>query len=114
MVAILNDTIEHSNEVMSGYAQSNQLAITLTALDEIARHMTGVPGRKNLIRLTGSLPFCLCQRDQNLDPCVYAAIRVTERMLSSQRKRTPRTSGSNIWKCAERRRIPVREMEMIT
>lgn len=83
MVAILNDTIEHSNEVMSSYAQSNQLTITLTALDEIARHMTGVPGRKNLIWLTGSLPFCLCQRDQNLDPRVYDAIRVTEQMLSS-------------------------------
>lgn len=83
MVAMLNETIEHSNEVMSAYAQSNQLAITLTALDEIARHMTGVPGRKNLIWLTGSLPFCLCLRDQNLDWQDYDSIRNTERMLSS-------------------------------
>jgi len=43
----------------AGFEQNQRLLMTLDALQEIARYLAGVPGRKNLIWFVGVFPTCL-------------------------------------------------------
>lgn len=76
--------IDRTNGMQESYFRSNRLEITLRALDQIGQRVAGAPGRKNLIWLTGRLPFCLCGTDQtDLRPTSLRAVRATERFLAS-------------------------------
>jgi VWFA-related protein len=43
----------------SGFERNQRVLLTLQALQQIARYLSGVPGRKNLIWFVGSFPHCL-------------------------------------------------------
>jgi len=43
----------------SGYETQERITMTLDALQQIARYLSGVPGRKNLIWFVGAIPVCL-------------------------------------------------------
>jgi len=47
-----------------GYAQDQRAVMTLNALNSIARILGGLPGRKNLIWVTGDLPFSFIPEDR--------------------------------------------------
>jgi VWFA-related protein len=50
--------------VQAGYAQDQRAVLTLNALNSIARILGGLPGRKNLIWVTGDLPFSFIPEDR--------------------------------------------------
>lgn len=79
----LNQNIAQTNEITAGYGKDLRLDGTLRALDQIAAHVAGVPGRKNLVWVTARLPFCLCAADRNLDPSYLGKIHRLESLLSS-------------------------------
>jgi len=64
-VAQLNSAITFANQDSARIFDSNRVAMTLAALNAIARHAQGLPGRKNLIWVSGSFPVCFCFHDQN-------------------------------------------------
>jgi VWFA-related protein len=43
----------------AGFEENQRVLMTLQALQQIARYLNGVPGRKNLIWFVGSFPHCL-------------------------------------------------------
>jgi len=43
----------------AGFERNQRVLMTLEAFQQIARYLTGVPGRKNLIWFVGSFPHCL-------------------------------------------------------
>lgn len=43
----------------NGFEQNEQMIMTLDALQQIARYLSGVPGRKNLMWFVGVVPQCL-------------------------------------------------------
>jgi VWFA-related protein len=43
----------------AGFERNQRVLLTLEAFQQIARYLTGVPGRKNLIWFVGSFPHCL-------------------------------------------------------
>src|SRR5205814_2356715 len=56
-----NDTLDalldQSNATIAAFYEAHRTQTTLDALQTIARHLAGVPGRKNLIWLSGSFPM---------------------------------------------------------
>jgi VWFA-related protein len=49
------------------YAQEERAVLTLNALNSIARILGGLPGRKNLIWVTGDMPFSLIPENRTMD-----------------------------------------------
>jgi VWFA-related protein len=43
----------------AGFERNQRVLLTLNALQQIARYLAGVPGRKNLVWFVGSFPHCL-------------------------------------------------------
>jgi len=64
-VAQLNAAITFANQDSARIFQGNRVEMTLAALNAIALHAQGLPGRKNLIWLSGNFPVCFCFHDQN-------------------------------------------------
>ncbi|HTA69276.1 MAG TPA: VWA domain-containing protein [Bryobacteraceae bacterium] len=54
--AELNAAIDPSNQKMAALANGGRSGLTMAALLAIANHTAGIPGRKNLVWLTASLP----------------------------------------------------------
>ena len=54
LLAALRNSLTAFQQNVDG---STRVASTMTAFQTIARHMDGLPGRKNLIWLTASIPF---------------------------------------------------------
>ncbi len=57
----------------SNFEQHMQLLVTLDSLQTIARYLSGIPGRKNLIWFVGSFPLCLppdCPWQEKLEKTV--------------------------------------------
>jgi VWFA-related protein len=52
-----NAAVDEGNRNVAGVANGNRASLTLAALAAIAHHVADIPGRKNLIWLTASLPF---------------------------------------------------------
>lgn len=48
------------------YAKDERAVLTLNALNSLARILGGLPGRKNLIWVTGDLPFAFIPEDQTM------------------------------------------------
>lgn len=64
-VAELNAAITFANQDSERIFQANRVQMTIAALDAIARHAQGLPGRKNLIWVAGDFPVCFCFNSQN-------------------------------------------------
>lgn len=64
-VAQLNAAITFANQDSARIFQKNRVETTIAALDAIARHAQGLPGRKNLIWVAGQFPVCFCFSSQN-------------------------------------------------
>jgi VWFA-related protein len=62
----LDAFLDRSNEQIANYYQARRVEITLAALQTISRHLSGMPGRKNLIWLSGSFPAIVGQGAQGL------------------------------------------------
>jgi VWFA-related protein len=61
-----NDTLDafldQANERIANFYQARRIETTLDALETIAHHLAGMPGRKNLIWLSSSFPAIVGQR----------------------------------------------------
>jgi VWFA-related protein len=53
----LDDLINRGNAMVAGYTMGRRAQTTLLALQAIANHLGGLPGRKNLIWLSGGFPI---------------------------------------------------------
>src|SRR5258706_5995483 len=58
-----NDDLDHflanSDQVISDFYNVNQAKLTLDAMEVIAHHLASLPGRKNLVWVSGGFPFTL-------------------------------------------------------
>jgi VWFA-related protein len=52
----LDAFLDQANERIANFYQARRIETTLEALQTISRHLAGMPGRKNLIWLSGSFP----------------------------------------------------------
>jgi VWFA-related protein len=50
----------------SGYAEDQRAVLSLNALNSLARILGGLPGRKNIIWVTGNLPFSLIPENRTM------------------------------------------------
>lgn len=57
--AEIDDFLTHTYGVMSDFYTVNRALTTLKAMETIANHLAGIPGRKNLIWFSGGFPFTL-------------------------------------------------------
>lgn len=57
--AALNQFLEGQDEVFAQYQIVNQASRTVDAMEAIAAHVAGIPGRKSLIWISGAFPFTL-------------------------------------------------------
>ncbi|MGH9781934.1 MAG: VWA domain-containing protein, partial [Candidatus Acidiferrales bacterium] len=64
-VAQLNAAITFANQDSARIFQVDRVEMTIEALNDIARHAQGLPGRKNLIWVAGQFPVCFCFSSQN-------------------------------------------------
>ncbi|MGH9865969.1 MAG: VWA domain-containing protein [Candidatus Acidiferrales bacterium] len=64
-VAQLNAAITFANRDSARIFQVDRVEMTIEALNDIARHAQGLPGRKNLIWVAGQFPVCFCFTSQN-------------------------------------------------
>jgi VWFA-related protein len=60
----LDAFLDRSNDAIANFYQARRVETTLSALEAIARHLAGMPGRKNLIWLSGGFPVIV---GQNVD-----------------------------------------------
>jgi VWFA-related protein len=65
----LDAFLDQANERIANFYQARRIETTLEALETISRHLAGMPGRKNLIWLSGSFPAIVGQgTDGTLGP----------------------------------------------
>jgi len=57
----LDAFLDQANERIANFYQARRIETTLEALQTISRHLAGMPGRKNLIWLSGSFPTIVGQ-----------------------------------------------------
>src|SRR5215831_10038510 len=60
----LDAFLDLSNDAIANFYQARRVETTLSALEAIAHHLAGMPGRKNLIWLSGGFPAIV---GQNVD-----------------------------------------------
>jgi len=65
-VASAQVALQVFQDAQSSYAEEQRTILTLHALDSLARILGGLPGRKNIIWVTGNLPFSLIPEDRTL------------------------------------------------
>jgi len=58
-LALMAAALQQFQDQQSFYQGNERTVMTLEALQQIARYLAGVPGRKNLIWFVGSIPQCL-------------------------------------------------------
>lgn len=56
-VDALDQLSDRANQMVADFAQQERTRATLEALEAIANHLAGMPGRKNLIWLSGGFPI---------------------------------------------------------
>jgi VWFA-related protein len=59
----LDAIMEHLNGVLADHAKVNRGRVTLGAMEAIANHLSGIPGRKNLVWVSGGFPFSVGTTD---------------------------------------------------
>ena len=55
----MQSALQNFTQAQTGYDLERRTGITFEALDELSRSLGGMPGRKNVIWVTGDLPFTL-------------------------------------------------------
>ena len=55
----------------ASFENNERTVMTLDALQQIARYLTGVPGRKNLIWFAGAIPLCFPAHTNGQEGCPY-------------------------------------------
>ena len=63
----LDAAIDHANQMLSDYLNVSRAEQTLESLQVIAQHVAHIPGRKNLVWISGGFPFSLNQDEMNID-----------------------------------------------
>jgi VWFA-related protein len=58
--------VQQFSDMQVGYNLQRRTEITIAAMNELARILGGLPGRKNVVWLTASLPFDLIPEDRNV------------------------------------------------
>jgi VWFA-related protein len=62
------ERLKHLEGLADNYALQNRVQLTVNAFSEISRFVRGVPGRKNLLWLSGSFPVGVLPGGDPLDP----------------------------------------------
>jgi VWFA-related protein len=86
--AAIDEFLRGQDEIFSQYATVNQAAKTIDALEAIATHVAGIPGRKNLIWISGAFPFTL-----GYDSAVQASARGGPELMQ-------RDFSEDLWRAA--------------
>jgi VWFA-related protein len=63
----LDATIDRANQMLSDYLNVMRAQTTLESLQLIAQHVSHIPGRKNLVWISGGFPFSMNQDTMNID-----------------------------------------------
>lgn len=63
----LDAAIDRANQMLSDYLNKMRAQTTLEALQLIAQHVSHIPGRKNLVWISGGFPFSMNQDEMNID-----------------------------------------------
>ena len=63
----LDAAIDRANQVLSDYLNVAKATQTLESLQLIAQHVSHIPGRKNLVWISGGFPFSINQDEMNID-----------------------------------------------
>jgi VWFA-related protein len=58
-LAAMASSLQQFQGQEAGFERNQRVLMTLEALQQIARYLTGVPGRKNLVWFVGDFPHCL-------------------------------------------------------
>ncbi|MGD0901812.1 MAG: VWA domain-containing protein [Terracidiphilus sp.] len=58
-LAAMASALQQFEDQQAGFEANERESMTLDALQQIARYLAGIPGRKNLIWFAGSVPLCL-------------------------------------------------------
>jgi VWFA-related protein len=65
-VAAVEAQLQAFANVSEGYAQEQRIVLTLNALNSLSRILGGLPGRKNIIWVTGDVPLSLIPEDRTV------------------------------------------------
>lgn len=57
IMEMMDKFLSESNRIVADQFIERRMAITLDALEAVAYHLIGLPGRKNLVWVSGSIPF---------------------------------------------------------
>ncbi len=57
--ADLDAFLDRSNQALSDFQTTERVRITLNAIEAIAQHVSSLPGRKNLVWVSGGFPFSI-------------------------------------------------------
>jgi VWFA-related protein len=63
----LDAAIDRANQMLSDYLNVMRAQTTLESLQLIAQHVSHIPGRKNLVWISGGFPFSINQDTMNID-----------------------------------------------
>jgi hypothetical protein len=63
----LDAAIDRANQVLADYLNVSRTQQTLESLQVIAQHVSHIPGRKNLVWISGGFPFSINQDEMNID-----------------------------------------------
>ena len=63
----LDAAIDRANQILSDYLNVSRAQQTLESLQLIAQHVSQIPGRKNLVWISGGFPFSMNQDTMNID-----------------------------------------------
>src|SRR5438309_8587993 len=66
LVAAAQAAAQSFEAAQVAYAQEQRTMLTLQALNSLGRILGGLPGRKNIIWVTGNLPFSLIPENRNM------------------------------------------------
>lgn len=76
--------------VTEGYAQEQRIILTLNALNSLSRILGGMPGRKNVIWVTGDIPLSLIPEDRTV-----TTAELTEDLPSMTTRRVDQHASGN-------------------
>ncbi len=66
LVAAAEAQLQIFSDVAGAYAQEQRIVLTLNALNSLSRILGGMPGRKNIIWVTGDVPLSLIPEDRTV------------------------------------------------
>src|SRR5258708_1970127 len=85
----MDQQISHAIGMMSDFYNVDRARMTLQAMETIANHLAGIPGRKNLVWVSGGFPFTL-----GLDPDTWSDSTREHRTFSEETERVARAMNN--------------------